>query len=57
MVQVVGSQARILYSDCRGRVELAVAFNDAVRRQTLAVCHLIDTNPLSTSSHIKWWHL
>jgi len=27
---VVGSQARILYSDCIGRVELAVAFNNAV---------------------------
>lgn len=33
---VVGSQARILYSDCRGRVAIAVAFNAAVRQQTLA---------------------
>ena len=28
---VVGSQARILYSDADGRVRIAVAFNDAVR--------------------------
>jgi len=28
---VVGSQARILYSDCEGREALALAFNDAVR--------------------------
>ncbi len=29
---VVGSQARILYSDAEGRVRLALAFNDLVRR-------------------------
>jgi urocanate hydratase len=28
---VVGSQARILYADCEGRVKIAQAFNDAVR--------------------------
>jgi len=28
---VVGSQARILYADCRGRSAIALAFNDAVR--------------------------
>jgi urocanate hydratase len=28
---VVGSQARILYSDCRGRTEIALAFNEAIR--------------------------
>ncbi len=28
---VVGSQARILYADAEGRMEIAVAFNDAVR--------------------------
>jgi urocanate hydratase len=28
---VVGSQARILYSDCRGRTRLALAFNEAIR--------------------------
>eukprot|EP00299_Pterocystis_sp_00344_P018236 c9109_g1_i1.p1 GENE.c9109_g1_i1~~c9109_g1_i1.p1 ORF type:complete len:688 (+),score=181.85 c9109_g1_i1:1-2064(+) len=28
---VVGSQARILYADQQGRVEIAVAFNDAIR--------------------------
>jgi len=28
---VVGSQARILYSDCKGRVEIAKRFNKAVR--------------------------
>ncbi len=29
---VVGSQARILYADCRGRVAIARAFNEAIRR-------------------------
>ncbi|KAN0026895.1 hypothetical protein ACTFIV_001628 [Dictyostelium citrinum] len=33
---VVGSQARILYSDCIGRSELAVAFNKAVADGTLS---------------------
>ena len=28
---VVGSQARILYTDERGRREIAMAFNDAIR--------------------------
>jgi urocanate hydratase len=28
---VVGSQARILYADCNGRTQIAVAFNDAVK--------------------------
>ena len=37
-MQVVGSQARILYSDCRGRVAIAVAFNAAVRDKTITVC-------------------
>ena len=32
---VVGSQARILYSNCEGRAALAVAFNNAVRAGTL----------------------
>ncbi|EGG22531.1 urocanate hydratase [Cavenderia fasciculata] len=32
---VVGSQARILYSDCIGRVEIAIAFNNAVKDGTL----------------------
>lgn len=32
---VVGSQARILYSDRRGRMKIAQAFNDAVRTQRL----------------------
>ncbi|CAG0885510.1 unnamed protein product [Cyprideis torosa] len=32
---VVGSQARILYSDHAGRIQLARAFNDAVRRGML----------------------
>lgn len=35
--QVVGSQARILYSDRRGRVAIATAFNKAVSNGTLAV--------------------
>ena len=29
---VVGSQARILYADCAGRTNIALAFNDAIRR-------------------------
>jgi urocanate hydratase len=32
---VVGSQARILYSDGEGRVRIALAFNDLVRRGTV----------------------
>jgi urocanate hydratase len=28
---VVGSQARILYADCEGRIKIAKAFNDAIR--------------------------
>jgi len=28
---VVGSQARILYADCEGRTQIALAFNDAIR--------------------------
>lgn len=32
---VVGSQARILYSDQKGRVEMALAFNQAVREKKL----------------------
>ena len=33
---VVGSQARILYADCEGRVKIAKAFNDAVRAGELS---------------------
>jgi len=29
---VVGSQARILYADCKGRIKIAEAFNQAIRR-------------------------
>jgi len=29
---VVGSQARILYADCEGRTQIALAFNEAVKR-------------------------
>jgi urocanate hydratase len=32
---VVGSQARILYADAQGRVRIALAFNDLVRRGTI----------------------
>ena len=38
--QVVGSQARILYSDQRGRVALAEAFNMAIRDGILSVSGL-----------------
>lgn len=34
---VVGSQARILYSDQEGRVALALAFNEAVRSGRVSV--------------------
>ena len=34
---VVGSQARILYSDMRGRVAIALAFNKAVREGIIKV--------------------
>ena len=36
-VQVVGSQARILYSDQMGRTAIALAFNDAVNSGKLKV--------------------
>lgn len=29
---VVGSQARILYADCEGRINIALAFNEAIKR-------------------------
>lgn len=32
---VVGSQARILYADAEGRMKIAIAFNDAIRRGEL----------------------
>lgn len=34
---VVGSQARILYSDQAGRIEIALAFNEAVKSGQLKV--------------------
>ena len=35
---VVGSQARILYSDQVGRVQIALAFNNAVKNGAIKVC-------------------
>jgi urocanate hydratase len=32
---VVGSQARILYADCEGRIKIAKRFNEAVRKRVL----------------------
>lgn len=32
---VVGSQARILYADAHGRMNIALAFNDAIRKQAI----------------------
>lgn len=32
---VVGSQARILYADAPGRMNIALAFNDAIRKKTI----------------------
>ena len=34
---VVGSQARILYAELEGRVEIALAFNEAIARGTIKV--------------------
>ena len=33
---VVGSQARILYADCLGRTQIALAFNDAIRSSEIS---------------------
>jgi urocanate hydratase len=33
---VVGSQARILYADCEGRMQIAAAFNDAIKSGTIS---------------------
>ncbi|NCD41945.1 MAG: urocanate hydratase [Bacteroidia bacterium] len=33
---VVGSQARILYADCEGRVKIALAFNQAINEGTIS---------------------
>ncbi len=33
---VVGSQARILYADCEGRIRIAAAFNDAIRHNQIS---------------------
>lgn len=42
--QVVGSQARILYSDQEGRIAIALAFNKAVAEKYLQVslCQVLD---------------
>ena len=42
---VVGSQARILYSDQEGRVKIALAFNNAVKNGTIKVyiIHIYET--------------
>jgi urocanate hydratase len=34
---VVGSQARILYADCEGRIKLAAAFNKAIRKKKIGL--------------------
>lgn len=39
--QVVGSQARILYSDQRGRVSIAVAINRAISEGRIKVCRFL----------------
>ncbi|MGC9352195.1 MAG: urocanate hydratase [Mariniphaga sp.] len=33
---VVGSQARILYADCTGRIRIAQAFNEAIRKKEIS---------------------
>ncbi len=37
VLQVVGSQARILYSDQEGRVAIALAFNEAIKAGVIKV--------------------
>ena len=37
LLQVVGSQARILYSDQKGRIAIALAFNKAIAERKLKV--------------------
>ena len=32
---VVGSQARILYANCEGRIEIAKAFNNAIKKKII----------------------
>ena len=39
-LQVVGSQARILYSDQKGRVAIALAFNKAIKDGKIKVSEL-----------------
>ena len=42
---VVGSQARILYADAEGRTKIALAFNDAIRREMERTPELTVTMP------------
>ena len=51
--QVVGSQARILYSDQRGRVALAQAFNKAINDGRLQVSILLTVRQNSTEKVIE----
>lgn len=34
---IVGTKARILYADQKGRVDIALAFNDAIKKKQLKV--------------------
>ena len=47
---MVGSQARILYSDQEGRIAIALAFNKAVAEKKLKACAL-DTE-FNTELHV-----
>lgn len=50
--QVVGSQARILYSDQKGRVAIAVAINQAIACRRIKVrCPVLQGKHPLTSSH------
>ncbi|PIO61308.1 hypothetical protein TELCIR_17170, partial [Teladorsagia circumcincta] len=47
---VVGSQARILYSDQEGRIALALAFNDAVRNGRVSI---LDDAPAANGNSLN----
>lgn len=55
---VVGSQARILYSDQEGRVKIALAFNNAVKNGIIKVyiIHIYKTIKLSVYI-LSWFNL
>ena len=56
-LQVVGSQARILYSDQKGRVAIAVAFNQAIARGKIKVTHsVLQAGSFPWAPALGCWH-